>query len=148
MPHPCLEGILLDVDKCPSGCVIKKEEEEESEQKGGSRKKRVLNVEDEFCLVQEFSNNKKSLLVDNKKFKRIQNWDIYENDGYLLYQSLEQIEEDSNKKECVLDKCAKYSNDNCLIHVEDFCVPSEDGCRFFFFLILFFKFFFLFLLYF
>jgi hypothetical protein len=48
---------------------------------------------------------------------------------------------DIPKEVCVLEKCGVYENGSCLSHTENKCIPTDEGCRYYYICLLFLKWF-------
>jgi hypothetical protein len=70
------------------------------------------------CLIEHYTGNKLNMKKDINK--------------NVLINEEESYNEDIVDK-CILDPCAKYTDDICLVHTEDVCFPTSTGCRFFFY---------------
>jgi hypothetical protein len=96
--------------------------------------------------VMEEDKNKSKIIIDIEKDKDLNDY------SYLLFDEKDdncsdindivhsfgiRNEDAANTDVCVVEKCAVYSNESCLEHTENKCIPTEWGCRYVFLFITF-----------
>jgi hypothetical protein len=119
-PHPCSSQQNPDENSsCPSGCVLEEFNLTADEDEITS-----------YMSSSHFQHSSRSLgkLAHNFSFF---NSSYLNKSIHLSHVSIMLSNEEisSLSYRCVVEKCAVHSNESCLIHTENNCIPMEDGCR-------------------
>jgi hypothetical protein len=163
--HPCPNFPSPDENGiCPNGCMIEGSSvlDDNNGMRGLLRMKSKMNNEEKdrylkrngyhlkakmgsIKKVIEEDKNESKIIIDIEKDKDLNDYSYLLSDEEDKFSDINDIvhsfgkinEDTANTVVCVVEKCAVYSNESCLEHTENKCIPTEWGCRYLFLFIIF-----------